>query len=455
MARSFVWISLLSVASVLTSPLAYAAPEAPDTRVTGGSQAKTCAWPSVMLLGTHAPGTGAEAGCTGTLVHPQLVLYAAHCGDAYIMISSETRKGKRVLKKPDFAAIGRHPSWKNDSMTQVDWAFIKLKEPITDTPITPVVAGCEYPEIQKTGAPVIFSGFSKNNSTSMDAIILRWAKTKITSIAGGKINAGGGGTTACQGDSGGPMLAKLPDGSWRTVGIASTISNVKGCGKGGVWNSYAQINRKLIEWVESSSGLDITPCFDLDNKPTPGPACDAFMAYAGDPNSPQGKRDNHCADAKTIPAGNFCQVPKDEPKDDTTSAGETGEEDTSTGGEGTEDTSTGGESTEDSSGNEDTTQEPSPEPSQDSPEPSEPSEPSPDPGEDSENTETPSSGEPSPSPDPKDPSPKKQSPPEPQDSGAPSEEGGCKLHAQDPSAPALGLSLLLGLVALRRPKRRI
>ena len=35
----------------------------------GGSKVKQCGWPTTVALG----------GCTGTLVHPELVIFAAHC----------------------------------------------------------------------------------------------------------------------------------------------------------------------------------------------------------------------------------------------------------------------------------------------------------------------------------------------------------------------------------------
>src|SRR5687768_11449769 len=38
--------------------------------ITGGAETQACEWPALAALG----------GCSGTLVHPSLVVYAAHCG---------------------------------------------------------------------------------------------------------------------------------------------------------------------------------------------------------------------------------------------------------------------------------------------------------------------------------------------------------------------------------------
>lgn len=280
-------------------------------RVTGGERAKECAWPGVMLLGVTAP-SGQDSSCTATLVHPRLILFAAHCGNPHTIIFGEHVRAKHRLGKSAIAKVGRYPEWKNDSMTAVDWAYIKLKEPIHTMPTIPVVGGCEVEVLQKKGAPILFAGFSVNNHKSQDAMRLRFAETTVTSIKDGKINAGSMGITACSGDSGGPMLAKLSDGSWRSIGIASTISNLSGCGKAGVWNSYAQVRPAMLEWIEKSSGIDILPCFDLAGKPTPSPECDAFRAYSGEPKKPLGKRATQCKAASRVYAGQFCEVPKSE-----------------------------------------------------------------------------------------------------------------------------------------------
>lgn len=435
-------ISSVTLATFLAGSLTHTDVPA-TTRVTGGSRAKPCAWPAVMLMGTHAPGTKQETGCTGTLVHPELILYAAHCGTPYVIIMDEHRKGKRVLKKKDFLKAGRHPRWKNDSMTHVDWAYVRLREPITDIPTTPVVAGCERDVLQKTGKPVIFAGFSKNNAQAMDAIVLRWAQAKISAIGGGKIRAGANGITACPGDSGGPMLAKLSDGSWRTVGIASTISNLKGCGKAGTYNTYAQINRALIEWVESDSGIDITPCFDLDGRPTPSAQCDAFRAYSGDPKSPQGKRENSCVEALTKRAGDFCEVPKKEqPENEESTTGTSESESTSSTEEGdsTDLDTTGSEDASSSSDTSDTEPESSEQDDTDSQGENE--------DEDQDEEESPDIED------------EQEQSPEEEESDAPAkakpkrpEKGGCALQ----TTPPLGLFALfsLQLLHLRNEKSRL
>lgn len=344
----------LVLASVLACTMAFQSAHAADdvalpSRVTGGSSAKECAWPTVMLIGVTAP-NGKDSSCTGTLVHPQLILYAAHCGRPHTILFGKDHHAKHVLRKEGIEKVGRHPDWKNDSMTAIDWGYIKLKEPIYNMPTIPVVDGCEVSKIQKVGQPVLFAGYSMNNGKTQDAIRLRWATTQVTNIAAGKIRSGGKGITACPGDSGGPMLAKLSDGSWRTIGIASTISDLRGCGKSGVWNSYSQIRPAMLSWIETHSGVDISPCFDLQGQPTPSEACDAYRAYSGDPKAPQGTRAKQCVEAKSVRAGDFCEVPKVKEEGESSTGEGSSEEDASTSSttESGSDTSDGSESSADS-----------------------------------------------------------------------------------------------------------
>jgi Trypsin len=91
------------------------------------------------------------------------------------------------------------------------------------------------------------------------------------------------------GDSGGPNYMRLPDGTWRLVAV-----------HGGV---MADDNLKYsvpsyVSWIEKSSGVDITPCHELDETPDPGvanppnwgryvfaPSDDCAVAHSSDPAS--------------------------------------------------------------------------------------------------------------------------------------------------------------------------
>src|SRR5688572_27429935 len=48
--------------------------EVPESPIYGGTNVPSCGWPSAVELG---------GSCSGTLVHPELVIYAAHCGASY------------------------------------------------------------------------------------------------------------------------------------------------------------------------------------------------------------------------------------------------------------------------------------------------------------------------------------------------------------------------------------
>src|SRR5438552_14845639 len=88
----------------------------------GGQNATTCQWPTTVLLN----------GCSGTLVHPYIVTTAAHCGTNHktaIFGETEARPARSVPIEGCRTYSGpRVPGH------LTDWAFCKLKTPVTDLP---------------------------------------------------------------------------------------------------------------------------------------------------------------------------------------------------------------------------------------------------------------------------------------------------------------------------------
>lgn len=58
-----------------------------------------------------------------------------------------------------------------------------------------------------------------------------------------------------KGDSGGPTFVRLPDGTWRVIGLLHG---------GNTGSSSVQAVPPYLAWIEKTSGVDITPCHELD-----------------------------------------------------------------------------------------------------------------------------------------------------------------------------------------------
>lgn len=235
-----------------------------DPLVWGGQNASLCAWPTTVAV------QGGGSLCTGTLVMPNLVMYAAHCGggNKTVHFGENTVQGKKA--NVEFCQTNAGYSGQG-----TDWAFCKLAVPV-DLPATPIAFGCEE-DVLTIGTDIFVVGFGNNNGQS-GAGTKRWAETIVTSqVAGNRFNVGGGGeATVCSGDSGGPVFKKLSDGTFHTYGIAST-KNSGTCDSALGTYSFAP---GAAKWIEENSGVDVTPCHDVNTGNwQPGPECGDF--YTG------------------------------------------------------------------------------------------------------------------------------------------------------------------------------
>lgn len=262
--------SLFSIAlpgSALASPPGPVI-EAPEQTplISNGTPAQNCEWPTTVTL------LGGGGLCSGTLVHPQIVTTAAHCGYVNQIAFGESSFAPAREVAVDHCL--RNPEWSmsdNNGVNENDFAYCKLAQPIYDIPITPPVYGCEI-QILTVGREVFIVGFGNNEGES-GAGTKRWAETIIQTPVNEfstTVAVGASGTAACSGDSGGPAYVQYPDGSFHAF---ATVSGGPTCGGGA--DTYTLIH-KAVPWIEENSGVDITPCYDVDGTWNPTPECQGF-----------------------------------------------------------------------------------------------------------------------------------------------------------------------------------
>jgi len=233
--------------------------------ILGGTPVAACGWPSTVWVDV----------CTATLVHPSMVVLASHCivlGGTPMNASFGETIAAPARQVPISGCV-TYPGWQptmpgdgND-----DIAICQLAEPVDDVAIVPILMGCEADGLV-AGADVTLVGFGVHDQ--LGTIGTKYAvDVAVQSVGNEAIFLGDAQASACNGDSGGPAFVQLDDGSWRVFGVTSGgAGTTPDCPQTTVYT----LIHPYVDWIETTSGLDVTPCHDADGTWNPDERCTEF-----------------------------------------------------------------------------------------------------------------------------------------------------------------------------------
>jgi endonuclease G len=251
---------------------------APDTmaealqRIVGGVPVLPGEFPECALIGRKNTNGTFRWFCTGVLVHPRIVLTAAHCFNAaapvnVVALSAENQSN---LQKAEVISVRRmvvHPEYQLTGLHDI--SVLILRKAAT---VKPARTATEA-EI-KAATRTTLVGFGNDDVLSTRGFgIKREVTVPITHSAGttgGNIDdaeqefgfesdleyvAGGSGFDSCNGDSGGPSYIDV-NGEMVVAGLTSRATDTarNPCGEGGIY-TRVDVHADFIRQVAASANV--------------------------------------------------------------------------------------------------------------------------------------------------------------------------------------------------------
>ena len=260
-----------------------------------------CEPPPVSSVG--APLTDAEAvgtcgfanvgwtgSCSASLIHPRVLITAAHCGSPRAI-----RLGERSPWQLEIATTSCTPHPRFTGSWEWDYLVCVLAED-APVPVIPPAMGCEVTDMER-GRPVVPVGFGRDDRGLYG--VKRMGRMQFDRFLPGSETAAAmvamapSEGTLQPGDSGGPTFVALSDGTFRQLGVHSSASV-----DGGIDSVLA----RAVPWIEETTGIDVTPCHDADGTFSPGPSCRDLPT---DPATSDGAWPT-CTTPLATPAGSTC-----------------------------------------------------------------------------------------------------------------------------------------------------